>query len=160
MQEQQQQQRKGRMQFTGTSTWINVETGEKKEFDQFTREVDRTQNFMITYLSEIISLIDNLGNKKMQVVKYILQNMCKSNNTLIITTKELATKSGVGFNTVIATLKILEEANIIKRRVGSIMLSPKLVNNWKASKEANMMVQYKEFSEDEDLTEEVKANED
>lgn len=75
---------------------------------------------MITYLSAIINLIDSLGNKKMEVVKYILKNMEKSNNTLIITTGELAEKSGVSKPMVIETLKILEYAGIIKRRTGAI----------------------------------------
>lgn len=104
---------------------------------------------MITYLAEIINLIDTLGNKKMQVVKYILKNMSKSENTLIITTRELAEKTKVSKPVVLDTLKLLEEANIIQRRTGAIMISPKLVNNKKAKGEAIMMTKYKQFIEDE-----------
>lgn len=46
----------------------------------------------------------------MQVVKYILENMDKSTNTLVITNRELAEKSKVSLDTVsktIATLKRL-----------------------------------------------------
>lgn len=56
----------------------------------------------------------------MEVVKYILKNMEKSNNTLIITTGELAEKSGVSKPMLIETLKILEYVGIIKRRTGAI----------------------------------------
>ena len=56
----------------------------------------------------------------MEVVKYILKNMEKSNDTLIITTGELAEKSWVSKPMVIETLKILEYVGIIKRRTGAI----------------------------------------
>lgn len=141
--------RKDRTIYTGREVWVNQSTGEVREVDAFERSVGRKEAFMVTYLGEIINMIETLGNKKMQVVKYILANMCKTNNTLIITTRELAEKCGVGHNTVLETLKLLEKANIIERRTGAIMVSPKLMNNWKAGKEATMMVKYQEFADDE-----------
>ena len=78
------------MKFIGQEEWINKRTGEIRTVDEFERNTGRTEKFMITYLAEIISLIDNLGNQKMKVVKYLLANMDKSNNTLITTTTELA----------------------------------------------------------------------
>src|SRR5690625_6097195 len=45
-----------------------------------------------------------------------LENMDKSTNTMIITTRELAIKSKTSRQTVIETLKILEEAQIIARK--------------------------------------------
>ncbi len=143
-------ERKARMQFKGQSTWVNQETGEVRTVDEFERPVGRQEHFMITYLAEIISLIDSLGNQKMQVVKYILQHMDKSSNTLIITTAELAKKSKTSKQTVISTLQILDKAGIVQRRTGAIMISPKLMNNKKASGEASMLVKYSQFSESED----------
>lgn len=131
--------------FKGQSVWVNQQTGETRVVDEFEKTVGRKDRFMITYLAEIIELIETLGNKKMQVVKYILSNMDKNNNTLIITTRELATEAGVSHNTVLDALKQLEEANIIHRKTGVIMVSPKLMNNKKASGEATMMIRYKEF---------------
>ena len=142
-------ERNARMTYTGSSRWIKVsengEVIEERQVDEFERPVGRQERFMVTYLAEIISMIDNLGNKKMQVVKYILENMQKADNTLIITTRELAEKSGVGHNTVLETLRTLENSGLIERRTGALMLKPKLMNNWKAPKEATMMVKYAEF---------------
>lgn len=147
--------RQGRMQYTGSAVWqkIDVTTGEiveQREVDEFERPVGRQEHFMITYLAEIISLIDSLGNQKMKVVKYILKEMEKSNNTLIITTRELSQKSGVGYNTVIDTLRILDQAGIVQRRTGAIMVNPRLMNNKKASGEAAMLVKYHQFSEEQE----------
>ena len=142
--------RKGNTKYTGKEIWVNQKTGEVREFDTFERAVGRKESFMIAYLGEIINMIETLGNKKMQVVKYILANMCKTNNTLIITTRELAEACKVGLNTVIDTLKMLEESGIIERRTGAIMVSPQLMNNWKPDKEASMMVKYHQFSNDDE----------
>jgi len=138
--------RKDRTKYTGREVWVNQTTGEIREVDAFERSVGRQEAFMITYLGEIINMIETIGNKKMQVVKYILANMCKTNNTLIITTRELAEKCDMSTRTVTETLKLLENAGIVERRTGSIMVSPKLMNNWKGGKEATMMVKYKEFA--------------
>jgi DNA-binding transcriptional regulator YhcF (GntR family) len=100
---------------------------------------------MITYLSAIIQLIDSLGNKKMQVVKYILANMDKSTNTLIITTPELAKKANVSRQTVSDTLKTLEEAQIITRRTGAIMIHPNLIHRGSDSKEKYLLARFKDF---------------
>jgi DNA-binding transcriptional regulator YhcF (GntR family) len=138
----------GKAKFKGQSTWINQETGEIRIVDEFEKTIGRKERFMITYLAEIIELMETLGNKKMQVVKYILSNMDKNSNILVTTTRELANNTGVSHNTVLDTLKQLEKANIIHSRIGVIMVSPKLMNNKKASGEATMMIKYKEFGGD------------
>ena len=147
--------RKESMKYTGTEVIykMNKETGELEKIgqaDTFLKPVGRNEPFMITYIAEIINLIDTLGNKKMQVVKYILENMSKSENLLLITTRELAEKCKVSKPVVLDTLKLLENANIIQRRTGAIMISPKLVNNKKAKGEAIMMTKYKQFNYDND----------
>jgi len=138
---------------TETKRYQDLDTGEIIEATEIIKKVGR-QDFMITYLSAIINFIEVLGNKKMQVAKYILRNMEKSNNTLIITTRELAAKSNVGHNTVLETLKILEEAEIIKRRTGSMMINSKLIHRGSERKEKTLITRFQEFdgnfSEDED----------
>lgn len=141
-------------QFVGTYLWqkINTETGEvvnQRTVAEFEKPIDgRKEDFMITYLGEIIKLLDKLGNKKMIVVRHLLSEMNKSNNMLLTTTRELAKELKVSTKTVNDTLKMLQEANIIKRRTGAIMVSPKLMNNWKPYREATMMITYKDFSAD------------
>lgn len=139
-------------QYLGTSMWMKLDengkpTGETKIVDEFESELDTRRNgFMITYMSAIISLIEKLGTKKMAVVKYIFENMSKSENTLIITTKELAEKSNVSKPVVLETLKLLEEGKLIKRRTGAIMLSAKLMHRGNENKERYLMTRFYEFS--------------
>ena len=95
----------------------------------------------------MINLIDRLGNKKMQVVKYILENMDKSTNTLIITTRELSSKTKVSKPVVLDTLKILEDAKIIARRTGAIMIHSDLVHRGSEEKEKYLLARFEEFGE-------------
>lgn len=130
--------------YSGKSRWQNLDTGEVIETDEVIKKTSRN-GFMITYLSAIIQLIDTLGNKKMQVVKYLLANMEKSTNTLIITTRELAQKSGVSVQTVVDTLKTLEDAQIIARRTGAIMIHSNLVHRGNEGKEQYLLARFQQF---------------
>ena len=142
--------------YLGNSAWIKLDddgkpTGEVKYVDEFESELDTSRNgFMITYLSSIISLIGKLGTKKMTVVKYILENMSKSENTLIMTTTELSEKTKVSRPVVSETLQLLEEANLITRKTGAIMLSPKLVHRGNNQKERYLMTKFYSFSKNEE----------
>jgi len=124
--------------------WVCQETGEVIVANEILKPVGRN-GFAITYLAEIINLIETLGNKKMQVVKYILANMEMSNNSLIITTRELAEYSNTSLQTVTDTLKALEEAGVIRRRTGAIMINPQLLHRGNQSKEKALITRFYSF---------------
>ncbi|KXY69581.1 MULTISPECIES: replication/maintenance protein RepL [Bacillus] len=131
--------------YNGKRRLQDLDTGEIFEVDDIVKKTPRN-GFMITYLTAIVQLIDSLGNKKMQVVKYILENMDKSTNTLIITTRELSEKSQVSIKTVVETLKTLEQAQIITRRTGAIMIHPSLIHRGKDTKEKYLLARFQDFS--------------
>lgn len=133
----------------GVSKWKNLETGEVIETQDIIKKTSRN-GFMITYLNQIIKLIDKLGNRKMQVVRYILDNMEPATNTLVITTTELAKKSGVSRKTVSETLRILAENEIIARRVGAIMINAQLMHRGSNSKEKYLLTKFQEWQKDDE----------
>ncbi|APC90740.1 hypothetical protein FC831_19285 [Clostridium botulinum] len=132
--------------YAGSDEWVNTRTGETIKANQIIKKTDRN-GFMITYLSAIINLIETLGNRKMQVVKYILENMDKSTNTLILTNRELAKKANVSLDTVSKTLTILKKAKIVTSRTGAIMINPELVHRGNVSKEQYLLTRFQEFDE-------------
>ncbi len=136
-------QKKFETKYEERDIWINQKTGEVAEFDKITKKVPR-QGFEITYLSYFFDLFDQLGGKKYKVFKYIIENK-SSENTLIITTEELAKKCKVGRNTVNETLKLLTKANLITRRTGAIMLNPKLSHRGKDTKEKYLLTKFETF---------------
>ena len=130
---------------------INPDTGENIGepiiVDVAIKEIPRV-GFSITYLSTIIQLIDNVGNKKMQVVKYILQKM-DSNNKLSETVREISKGSGCSLQTVNETLKLLESCEVIARKTGTVMLSPKLIHKGNAQRDRFFMKKFKEIKSDD-----------
>lgn len=129
--------------------WLQVDeqgnalTGEIKSVDVVIKEIPRA-GFAITYIGEIIKMLDAVGNKKMKVVKYILQNM-DSNNKLNETTDEISKNCQVSKPVVIETLKLLESIGVIARKTGLIMLSPKFVHKGNAHRERFLMTKFYEI---------------
>lgn len=64
-----------------------------------------------------------LGDKKMQVIRYILEHVNEETRLLFITNKELAEKAGVSTVTVSKTLKMLQEKGLVERKPGVIKLT-------------------------------------
>lgn len=137
--------------YAGVDEWVNQRTGEVITANQIVKKTDRN-GFMITYLTSIINLIETLGNRKMQVVKYILENMDKSTNTLVITNRELAQNAKVSLDTVSKTVTILKKAKILTTRTGAIMINPELVHRGSKSKEQYLLTKFQEFSDEAAVT--------
>lgn len=131
---------------------INPETGELIgdiiTANLIIKEIPRT-GFAITYLSSIIQMIESIGNKKMQVVKYILQNM-DSNNKLSETVREIAKGSECSIQTVHETLELLENSGVVARKTGTVMLSPKLIHKGNAARERFLMTRFIEIQDSEE----------
>ena len=130
------------------------EITEVGEFDEFVAPAPepgryRRNNFAILYLMEFYCLLDELGNKKMQVVKFILENI-NYENVLTMTAKEITEKSGISDKTVRETLKKLEAANLITRKTGVIILNPHLLNRKNPQGEGNIMVKYRTIQKEKE----------
>jgi DNA-binding MarR family transcriptional regulator len=129
-----------------TSYWVNTKTGEAIEANEIIQEVyNGRRGFCITYLSAIITMLDCIGNRKMHIIKYILENMDLSANLLLITTEELAKNTNSSRQTVSDTLKELEKAGIISRRIGAIMVNAQLIHRGDEGKERVLMQRFGHF---------------
>lgn len=149
-------------QFEQSERWVRVapdgsHIGEPQDVNVLVKRITRN-NFMITYLADMVSLIDTIGNKKMKVVKYILKNMDTSTNKLTETTAEIAKGAGVSRVVVSQTLQLLEEAGFIARKTGVVMLSPKIAHKGSATKERLLMTKFRELREDDLLQEPTQSD--
>lgn len=129
------------------------ETGEVKQIgdpfvaDASVTKVDRN-GFEITYLAYLFDVFDQLGGQKYKVFKYIVENK-SSENTLIITTRELAEKCNVSTKTVSEALKLLRDKGLIATRTGAIMLLPKIAHRGRKGREQYLMHKFQEFGTDD-----------
>ncbi|HDJ7633434.1 TPA: replication/maintenance protein RepL [Staphylococcus aureus] len=133
--------------YKGTQRLIDEQSGEVIEVDKLYRK-QTSGNFHKAYLIQLISMMDLIGGKKFQVVNYILDNIQWSNNTLIATVKELVEATNTSKQTVITTLKLLEEGNIIKRRTGALMLNPELLMRGNDQKQKYLLLEFGNFEQE------------
>ena len=139
--------------YKGTQRLIDEQSGEVIEVDKLYRK-QTSGNFHKAYLIQLISMMDLIGGKKFQVVNYILDNIQWSNNALIATVKELVEATNTSKQTVITTLKLLEEGNIIKRRTGALMLNPELLMRGDDQKQKYLLLEFGNFEQEDDQKQE------
>lgn len=126
------------------------ETGELKIIGEpiiaptITTKVPRGK-FEIVYTAELLGVLEKLGNKKIQVLSYLLDNK-DGNNSLNMTNTEIANNIGIARKTVVETMKILENADLVRRKNSVIMFSSKLMIKGNRMREAYLMRKYEEMS--------------
>lgn len=120
--------------------------GQPIEADEIVTKV-RRKGFEITYLAYLFDVFDQLGGQKYKVFKYIVEHK-SSDNTLIITNRELAANCNVSTQTVTQALKLLKEKGLIATRTGAIMILPKIAHKGNDRKEAFLMRKFETFEED------------
>lgn len=103
-------------------------------------------NFEIVYTADLFEIVEKLGNQKMQVLKYLLENK-DAYNQVNASNTELAKAVGCSRPTVIDTLKIMSDAGLVQRKNSVIMISPNLMIKGNRMREAYLMRKYEEISE-------------
>jgi len=81
-------------------------------------------NFDKIWLSTVMEALEQVGNKKMKVASYILNNRDKATNYLIKTQREIAEECSVSLQTVSSTLKALESADMLVGKSGVYQINP------------------------------------
>ena len=131
--------------YKGTRSLQDTKTGEIIEVDFLLKDIKNSRSdFEITYLNSLFNLFDTLGGKKYAVIKYLIENR-NHFNQLEITTRKLEEMTKISRKTIIETLALLKEANIINTKTGLIMLNPKLINKGSATNERYLLQKFTSF---------------
>lgn len=110
----------------GTETYINASTGELHEM-QVVEVEERDSNFLKLWVSSILLAVDSLSSKKLKVVLWLVAEAGRNRNVVMLNTREMAAAIGVSRSTLIETLRVLEQHDIIRRKTGIVFLSPEVV---------------------------------
>lgn len=130
-----------KIKIVGTETYINQKTGELQEMQVINVE-ERDFNFHKLWLTHIISTLDIVGNKKVKLVFWIVENL-NSENQLIMTYRQIAKKSGISIDTVNDTMKVLLENNFLVRiNQGAYQVNPDIIFKGSRSNRLNVLYQY------------------
>ena len=130
---------------------INKETGEYEEVpcQVVEREIHKDSNFMKIWLGHIMTALNEVGNKKLEVVKFILENMDKRTNLLVMTQKEMAEKIGVSSRTVNRAIKALEKANFLRAKTGAYYINPDVIFRGGHSQRMNVLTTYRKVTHEQ-----------
>ena len=106
------------------------------------QKINKDSNFMKIWLGHIMAALDEVGNKKLKVVKFLLENMDKRTNLLVMTQREMADNIGVSSRTVNLTLKALEKANFLTAKTGAYYINPNVIFRGGHEQRMNVLTTY------------------
>lgn len=130
----------------GRERYINEATGEVQEFDVI-EQTDKDFNFDKLWLGHILNSLDIIGNKKIKVLNWLLENK-NSQNQILGTQREIAEKTKVSTPVVTETMGMLIDTNLLKKvRNGLYMLNPDVLFKGGNKQRLNILMKYKEISE-------------
>lgn len=126
--------------------WTNNETGEVKEFAVISKE-GQDKNWWKLWISDFMAILGAIGNKKIVVLTYILNNISPYDNTFSRTIREIVKDTNTSSKTVQAVLNILcnELGFLVRKRVAHYMVNPEIIAKGSHSKRVGLMVEYKQY---------------
>jgi hypothetical protein len=133
----------------GTQRYINADTGEILETTVIEKEVDRDFNFHKIWLNDLMSVLNLIGGKKLDILKYLLSEMRTQDNTISVTYRQIEKELNTSQKTIAETMKILQEANFItKVQNGLYMVNPDVIVRGNGKKRDALMIKYVEAKND------------
>jgi predicted transcriptional regulator len=107
--------------------FIDEETGEVFDTPIIYHKGKGNTDFEMIFYGHLLDVLNELGNKKILVLQYIIKNREKVNNTFIGTVQEVATALNISHVTVNNTLVLLEDKGAIKRKRGVVYIDANLI---------------------------------
>jgi hypothetical protein len=129
----------------GVSTFANTATGELFQANETIIGVG-DMDYAKFWIANILAAVDELGNAKMRVLWYIMRNIDPMTNMLMQTTEEIAKGSKASRRTVIDTLRVLREHEIIARKIGLVMMNPNVLVKGSAGKRMALVVRFEQLA--------------
>lgn len=107
-------------------------------------------------LSDMLEVLEQIGNKKIKVLEYLIDNM-NGNNEIHLSQREIVENTGISIQTVNTTLQALVDTNLIKKIKHKYVLNTQIVSVFGSTeKNAMLCIQYG-FSESANHIEESDA---
>jgi hypothetical protein len=125
----------------GAKTYIDHETGELQEMQIVSIE-ERDANFHKIWLSHVIQSLDIIGNQKIRLAFWLLDQM-DSENKIAMTQRQMAEGSSISLFTVKHTIKALLESNfLVKHNIGVYKINPDMIFKGSKDNRLNVMLSY------------------
>lgn len=135
------QQTQKKLKVVGTQQFVNVATGEVEDF-QVTSIEERDFNFHKVWMKNFINTLEIVGNQKSKLCFWIIDNLDKENQ-LCLTYRQIAEKTNISLDTVRVTMKLLLEADFLRRiNQGCYVVNPDVVYKGSRTGRLNVLNTY------------------
>src|SRR5699024_7611550 len=130
-----------KVKFLGTKEFIDASTGEKETM-QVTNIEERDANFHKIWLGHMLESLDMIGNQKIRVAMFIMENINKESE-IIMTYRVKAEKTNTSLQTVSETMKALQESNLLSKiRNGYYRVNPDVIFKGGRNDRMNVLLRY------------------
>lgn len=137
------QQTTKKVKYVGTQEFINADTGEIESMQVSSIE-DRDFNFTKVWMRNLISTLDIVGNQKTKLCFWLIDNLNKENQ-INLTQRQIADKANISLQTVNITMKILLDADFLRRiNTSSYMVNPDIMYKGQRPARLNLLSQYQD----------------
>lgn len=147
-----------KIKYVGTEQYINARTGEIEDFCVTSIE-ERDYNFHKVWMRNFVSTLDIVGNQKTRLCLWIIDHLNRDNQ-LLYTYRQIATTANMSLETVRTTMKILLEADFLRRiNQGCYIVNPDILYKGSRNGRMNILNQYHDTSREEiEISDEEKLN--
>ena len=110
----------------GTMPFINAVTGEVEDFQVNSIE-ERDFNFTKIWMRNLIATLELVGNQKTKLAYWIIEHLDRENK-LTLTLRQIAEQTGISLETVRITIKILLDADFLRKiNISAYMVNPEVI---------------------------------
>jgi len=134
-----------KIKFSGTQKYINQDTGEIVEMN-VTEIEERDANFHKVWLGHVIQSLDLIGNKKIHILTFIMDNLNKENQFLY-TYSMIEKETGISRRTIADTMTALQESDFLKKvKNGHYEVNPDQIFKGGKKSRMDILLRYKNLS--------------
>lgn len=133
-------------QFKGVRRLQDLATGEILEIDYIEKRLSPSLKggWRRVYLADFLQILDEIGNAKIKVLEFVLDNI-DSNNKLTISMSEVSKKTKISYKTIHTTFKALEDKKLLKKVGTAWVVMPDIVSAFGSDKKnARLLIDYSE----------------
>lgn len=124
----------------------DLDSGEIFTIDYIKKTTDRRLKggWRRVYLGDFLEILLEVGNSKIKVLEYILNNV-DSNNKLTMSIRKVSERAEISYKTTYDTFKILAEKGLIRKLDTSWVVMPSFVSTFGSdAKNARLLTEYSE----------------
>lgn len=130
-----------KVKFVGVKKFIDADTGEVVEMNVTDIE-ERDANFHKIWLGHMLESLDMIGNQKIRVAMFIMNNINRDNEFLM-TYRGIQDETGISLQTISDTMKALQESDFLQKvRNGYYRINPDVIYKGGKSDRLNVLLKY------------------